>query len=160
MGHFANSKPIIDFKLLCIGWHLWQVHFGLQWHGVDYIIQYSTVLYCTVPYFMNSFLIRMDSFRSRKQVCKNVQYGTVQFSTQQYITVQHCIVWYSQPHVIVNQIVLGIVRSIHEDVKFITYCSKLFCVWKGQHEKSNCLVLNSLSNTAVKEHWMLNKYII
>ena len=77
---------------------------------------------------MNSFLIRMDSFRSRKQVCKNVQYGTVcystvqygtvQFSTQQYSTVQHCIVWYSQPHATVNQNVLGIVRSIHEDVKF------------------------------------------
>ena len=45
-----HSKPIIAFKLLSIGWHWWQVHFGSQWHGVDYIIQYSAALYCTVLY--------------------------------------------------------------------------------------------------------------
>ena len=108
---------------------------------------------------MNSFLIRMDSFRGRKQVCKNVfkviyiigrystvQYSTVQYSivlysmvwcdmvwystvTVQYRTVQYCTVWYSQPHVIVNQNAHGIVRSIHEDVRFkSTYCTiVLYC---------------------------------
>ena len=41
---------------------------------------------------MNSFLIRMDSFRSRKQVCKNVQYGTVRYSTVQYSLVHNSTV--------------------------------------------------------------------
>ena len=44
--------------------------------------------------------------------------GMVWYSTVQYRTVQYCTVWYSQPHVIVNQNAHGIVRSIHEDVKF------------------------------------------